>query len=84
MTGQLSPFAKERLFLSIYKCCQHRKTAIEDATALTDTVVSHILKGAVDGLVLPKHIAEMCLATLQRFDTAAAVQYEAYHKQTLA
>jgi len=82
-TGKLSPFIKERLFLSIYKSCQHRKTAIEDAAALTDTAIAHILQHAVDGLILPTHIAAACLATLQKFDTAAAVQYEAYHSQTL-
>lgn len=82
-TGRLSPFMKERLFLSVYKSCQHRKSAITDAKALTDTAVSQILHHAVGGLITPKHIATTCLAILQKFDTAAAVQYEAYHIQTL-
>jgi transcriptional repressor NrdR len=82
--GKLSPFIKERLLLSIYKSCQHRRTALNDAIALTDTVTRQILEHTTDGSISRGHIAAVCQSVLQNFDKAAVVQYEAYHAETLA
>src|SRR5690348_1875861 len=47
----LQPFLRDKLFLSIYKSCQHRPDAIQDASALTDTVVSRLPLVASGGLM---------------------------------
>jgi transcriptional regulator NrdR family protein len=74
------PFLRDKLFLSLYSSCQHRKHAVSDATALTDTVLSQLptisQNGLVDRIALKKHT----LAVLQRFDNVAAVHYAAFHE----
>jgi transcriptional repressor NrdR len=78
--GNLKPFSRDKLFLSIYNSCRHRKTAIDDATALTDTVLSRLPnilnEAAIERLLLAKTIQEV----LARFDRAAAVHYGAFHQ----
>jgi transcriptional repressor NrdR len=77
--GSLSPFKRDKLLLSIFKSCQHRKSALEDAAALTDTVLARTLQENRTGRLGSMDIAQAVLASLRRFDTAAAVHYEAYH-----
>lgn len=78
-TGQLMPFHKNKLFLSLYKACEHRKQAVTDATALTDTVVG-LLRNQTNGGLLPTaSIVTAAYSVLKNFDTAAAVHYQAFH-----
>jgi hypothetical protein len=65
--------------VSVLKSCQHRTEALEEATALTDTVLAGILKEAESGSIERSRIIELVYETLARFDHAAAVQYQAYH-----
>ena len=78
--GRLQPFSRDKLFLSIYNSCKHRKTAVNDATALTDTVLGRLPailnEAAVERPLLITTIQEV----LAHFDTAAAVHYAAFHK----
>jgi len=78
--GHISPFSRDKLFLSLYKSCQHRSTALTDAGALTDTVIKKLLKTAADGQLTAKQIQQAAQVALNRFDSAASVQYAAYHK----
>lgn len=77
--GALVPFMREKLFLSLYKSCEHRKTATDDAAALTDTVISGLAKQARVGIIESGSIAHEAITTLKRFDTPAAVHYKAFH-----
>jgi transcriptional repressor NrdR len=82
--GKLTPFTREKLFLSIYKSCQHRQTALNDALALTETVIGQCGANISDGFIHRHYIAAACQSVLQKFDKAAVVQYEAYHTSALA
>lgn len=77
--SQLTSFVRDKLFVSIFKSCGHRPDPITDAMALTDTVLSKIPDVAKDGLIPASKLTALTLSTLKRFDTAAAVQYEAFH-----
>lgn len=78
-SGKMLPFSRDKLFLSLYECCKHRKTAVEDATALTDTIIKKVAPNIQDGIVDMKTVAQVSLVALNRFDKAAGVQYQAYH-----
>lgn len=77
--GHLEPFSRDKLFLSIYEACRHRKTAVSDATSLTATslskIRSKITDATIDRAIVVKSIAEV----LKHFDKAAQVQYLAFH-----
>lgn len=73
------PFQRDKLFLSVYRSCQHRKHAVADATALTDTILGHLPAISRDGLVDRAALKATALSVLQRFDNAAAVHYAAFH-----
>ncbi len=75
----LRPFTKEKLFLSIHKSCEHRSTAINDATALTDTVIAKIVHAGTQSVIPAQQLAKLVHETLSNFDTASAVQFSAYH-----
>lgn len=77
--SSLEPFVREKLFLSLYKSCSHRKTATYDAVALTDTVISGLGKQIRNGVIESETIAHEAMSILKRFDTPAAVHYKAFH-----
>lgn len=80
---ELVPFIREKLFVSIFKSCQHRASALGDAAALAETVIKKVTGTAQDGRIANTTIAHACLETLRSFDNAAAVQYEAFHVASL-
>lgn len=75
----LKPFLRDSLFISVHDCLRHRKTALRDATALTDTIIARLLPLADNGTLLREQIVTMAIATIEHFDTAASVHYAAYH-----
>jgi transcriptional repressor NrdR len=76
---QLEPFSRDKLFLSIWNSLQHRKTALTDASGLTDTVIKKLL-GEVEAATLDAGtIQRTALVALTRFDKAAATHYQAFH-----
>lgn len=72
-------FSRDILFLSIFKACGHRKDACRDATALTATVISKLLKYIKSATLSQETITTTVTEVLKHFDKVAAVQYEAYH-----
>lgn len=78
--GQSMSFAREKLFLSLYRSLQHRPSILTDAIGLTDTVVAQIYAQAESGSIATEHISRLCLTALEHFDEAAAVHYRAFHK----
>ncbi len=78
--SRYEPFLRDKLLLSIYDSLKHRKTAIRDATALTDTVWQKLLPHFSDGAIVLSKIAETTEQILKRFDETAAVHYQAFHR----
>jgi len=78
-SGQVEPFCRDKLFLSVYNSLGHRKDALEASTSLTDTILSRLLK-ATDGSAIGRtKLIDAATEVLKSFDKAAAVQYSAYH-----
>lgn len=75
----LQPFQRDKLLLSIYDSLKHRKTALGDATGLTDTVISALYPLMRDAVVQRTDITQVTIKTLQRFDKAAGTYYQAFH-----
>lgn len=78
--GSVQPFSRDKLFASILRAVGHRKKPIEDAGALTATIIAKLAHSNTKPSMEAPIIAAAALETLRRFDTAAAVQYQAYHQ----
>ena len=72
-------FSRDKLFLSIHDSLKHRKTALADATALTDTIIGLLYPKIKDGSIDLALIVLATSQTLHRFDKSAASHYNAYH-----
>jgi transcriptional regulator NrdR family protein len=81
-SGAFSGFQRDQLLLDIHAAVLHRKTAQNDATALTDTVIARILPQSSHGSITTIQIIEIVQQTLSAFDHAAATHYTAYHPVT--
>ncbi len=77
--GHLEPFSRDKLFISLYEACRHRKTAISDATGLTDTVLSKLWPRIETAALTRTQVIAATSEVLKRFDRAAATAYRAYH-----
>ncbi len=74
----LEPFSRDVLFISVYESLRHRKTALDDATALVDTIITELLRQQ-SGSISREHVIVGCRAVLKRFDSVAFTHYTAYH-----
>ena len=77
--AKLVAFSRDSLFSSIYQACGHRQNASEAASALTATVLDHLVASSNHGVLTRRQVVQTTSAVLKRFDKAAAVQYAAYH-----
>ncbi len=77
----LLPFSRDKLLLSIYKSCEHRPKALKDASDLTETVIAKLRLAAKDGQITNQQIIQAVQVALNRFDKAASVHYQAFHKK---
>ena len=75
----LSPFSRDQLFTSIHDSCKHRPSSIGDAGALTQTIITELMKQHDSGVITRSNIARTAHDVLSRFDKAAATFYAAYH-----
>jgi transcriptional repressor NrdR len=73
-------FSRDKLFISIFESCKHRKTALADATALTDTVIGRLLLQIEDASLSKEKIRQTIVEILKNFDQPASVHYQAYHQ----
>lgn len=74
------PFSRDVLFVSILHCCKHRKNPTADAGGLTDTILTKIYPLIQDASIARGDIVVEAIKVLKNFDTAAAVQYAAFHR----
>lgn len=75
-------FSRDKLFVSVYESCKHRKDAQASATLLTDTIIKQLYPLIKDASLSVKSIRKVTLKTLHRFDEVAGVHYKAYHPDT--
>jgi transcriptional repressor NrdR len=78
--SSVQPFSRDTLFASILKACGHRSEAVNDAGALTATIIARLQNEAQTAALDVTRVIATTLEVLQRFDEAAAVQYRAYHR----
>lgn len=79
-SGALQPFSRDKLFLSVIDSLKHRKTALVDAEALAETIISKLVSSASNGTIDSQSISQITLVALNRFDKAASVRYQAIHQ----
>jgi transcriptional repressor NrdR len=79
-SGGYRPFSSDKLLLSLYKSCQHRPTALQDAAALSQTIIQKLQSKFINGQINSQTIIQVSQVALNRFDRAASVNYEAYHR----
>ena len=77
--GGLSPFSRDKLLFSLHASLQHRPTAAHDASALADTVIARLLTQAQRSVIEDTSIINTIIVVLHRFDSVAAVHYQAFH-----
>lgn len=76
----LIPFKRDKLLLSLHQSLEHRPKSLDDAAALTDTVINNLRSLATGGLLTTKQITQTAQVALNRFDKSASVHYQAMHK----
>lgn len=79
--GVLAPFSPDHLFLSLYKSCEHRQTALHDARTLADTIIRKLGSEVQHGTLKVQSIIQTAQVALNRFDKAASVHYAAFHQR---
>ncbi|HVW22934.1 MAG TPA: hypothetical protein VHB51_00375 [Candidatus Saccharimonadales bacterium] len=75
----LEPFSRDKLFLSLHRSLEHRKTALSDAGGLCDTLIGRLRPAVEAGVLETRAIRQHVLVALQRFDKVAAVHFAAFH-----
>jgi transcriptional repressor NrdR len=81
---KLLPFNRDQLFASVHDSCRHRPSSVDDASALTQTIVAQLVKLQQDGVLQLADIARATHVVLKRFDQTAAAVYAAYHPAAAA
>lgn len=77
--GDLEPFLRDQLLISVHDSLKHRKSALTDATRLTDTVLGN-LYALTESSVLERDVIVTVVTTvLEHFDSTAATHYKAFH-----
>ncbi|MGZ6004572.1 MAG: hypothetical protein ACXWLH_00295 [Candidatus Saccharimonadales bacterium] len=78
-TKYSEPFQRDKLFVSVYEACKHRKDAQPAATALTATILGKLFAKVESASLNRSQVISDATEVLNHFDKAAAVQYQAYH-----
>ena len=77
--GSLEPFSTDKVLLSIYSSCKHRKSPLEDARALTNTFNRLIINQITSGLIDLNDVQDLISTILGNFDLVALTYYNAYY-----
>ena len=77
--AKLVPFSRDHLFSTVHDSCRHRRSHLDDAGALTQTIISALMQKQSGGIIGRADIARTAHDVLSRFDAAAATMYAAYH-----
>ena len=77
--SEMIAFSRDKLFLSIYESCKHRKRPINDAASLTESVIARLISQNSNGNIDSNSIIQITLVILNRFDKVSAIHYQSYH-----
>lgn len=77
--GDMSPFNRDRLYLSLFESCRHRPQALSEASGLTNTVLTRLLPQNTQGMLKIDDIRTTTLNVLKNFDKVAETYYRAYY-----
>ncbi len=77
---RLRPFLRDKLFVSLLASLQHRKTALQDASALAATIMEKLRAELDHGTLDAATVSQVAQVALNRFDKAASVHYQAMHR----
>ncbi len=78
--SHLTPFERDKLYLSVYKCLGHRKNPINNASHLVNTIIEKIYSSQTEAKIDSSKIISYTYVILSRYDKLAAQQYWALHK----
>ena len=78
-SGDLEPFQRDKLFLSLYQSLTHRKSAIDDAGHLTNNVITKLLDIQNNGLIDSIEIKHKAMYVISHFDQTASFYYQAHY-----
>ncbi|HUY53513.1 MAG TPA: hypothetical protein VMV24_03005 [Candidatus Dormibacteraeota bacterium] len=78
--GSMYPFIREKLLMSISKSLGHRTNHVNEAVALTNTILSKLQTTYKTPLLTRNNIILTSEEVLKNFDNAALIHYSAYHK----
>ena len=79
--GTIESFNGDALFVSVLHAVGHRNNPLNDARAITDTVIGRLIHNATGAVISSQQIIMAVTKSLERFDKSAAIQYVAYHKR---
>src|SRR5688572_17286606 len=80
--GDLMPFSRDRLYISIWQACGGDAAAAETAAALTATVVGQLVALAREGRLDTGMIARRTATVLKRFRPLVALRYASLHSES--
>jgi transcriptional regulator NrdR family protein len=81
--GLKKPFLRDKLFVSIFKSCQHLPDPLTTSLGLSSTIIHALVRDIQNCAIEHTTIARHILTTLQRFNKPAAVHYQAFHADVL-
>lgn len=77
--GILTPFERDKLYLSIHRSLGHRSGAISEASHLVNSIIAKLLPLLVNASLDKQTIKLTASTALKHFDKAAYTHYLAYH-----
>jgi len=78
-SSELVPLSRDEIVISIFNSCRHRQNAINDASALANSVMKTLL--SMQTAQLQKSAIKQAISDiLSRFDQAAYTHYQAFHQ----
>jgi len=77
--GKLNNFSINKFRYSIYQSLSHQKKALDNSTAITNTIVAQLLKSLKNPVIKRDDLVKTAAKILKRFDRAAYVHYLAHH-----
>lgn len=84
--GTFVPFSRDKLLISLLRCCEHRQYPLRDAQGLVRTILGKLVtlpSSDAPHTLHNQEIAHAVLVALNRFDRVAAVRYQSLHRFTL-
>ena len=76
--GHLLSFSYETLYISLYEALKHKKTAVQDAKHLTDTVMQKLTANK-KAILSTELITQTTYDILRRYNKLAAELYKTTH-----